>query len=330
MPIATIDGVKYLPYQYKDENQLEMLVKKHAHLIFGENSLFFERQKLKSVSDLTAIPDGFVLDLALRKWYIVEVELAKHPLYEHIVTQITKFKSTIQNPSIRQKLVNVFYDKIKEDPLLKSKIESSGIKKEQHKFLTDLISNEPEIIIIIDERTEDLADVCNTLSLSIKIFEFKTYCRQNVGIEVSIHIFDTLYKEPSIIPSVKEITISRKTASRYSEEMHLRDTPKEIRELYENLKDSLLRLGDNITIRPKKHYIAFVAKTNFVDVEIQKNALKIWFNLPRGELNDPKGLTRDVSHLGHWGNGDYELKLKDLSALKYVVDLAQQSYLKNS
>jgi predicted transport protein len=27
-------------------------------------------------------------------------------------------------------------------------------------------------------------------------------------------------------------------------------------------------------------------------------------------LNDPKKIARDVSNMGHWGNGDYEIKIK--------------------
>jgi len=30
-------------------------------------------------------------------------------------------------------------------------------------------------------------------------------------------------------------------------------------------------------------------------------------NLKKGELDDPKNHVRDVSEIGLWGNGDYEL-----------------------
>ena len=79
----------------------------------------------------------------------------------------------------------------------------------------------------------------------------------------------------------------------------------------------------------KKH-IGFVSKTNFLDIHPQKKALKIWLNLRKGELDDPKSLTRDVSKIGHWGNGDYELQISDDENLDYIVGLAKQSYKKNS
>ena len=50
--------------------------------------------------------------------------------------------------------------------------------------------------------------------------------------------------------------------------------------------------------------------------------------MPKGSLQDPYALTRDVSNTGHWGNGDYELHLSDADQLDHVFDLIKQSYLK--
>ena len=48
--------------------------------------------------------------------------------------------------------------------------------------------------------------------------------------------------------------------------------------------------------------------------------------MKKGTLNDPKKSARDVSNIGHWGNGDYEIKIKELSNLSYLLSLIQQSY----
>lgn len=42
--------------------------------------------------------------------------------------------------------------------------------------------------------------------------------------------------------------------------------------------------------------------------------------------DDYKGLTRDVSDKGHWGVGDYEIKLKSENDFDYFVELFKQSY----
>jgi len=56
----------------------------------------------------------------------------------------------------------------------------------------------------------------------------------------------------------------------------------------------------------------------------------MWINLRKGELDDPKQITKDVSYKGHWGNGDYVLRIKDDKDFDYILSLIKQSYDKNS
>ena len=52
-------------------------------------------------------------------------------------------------------------------------------------------------------------------------------------------------------------------------------------------------------------------------------------NLKSGELDDSKGISRDVSNVGHWGNGAYEVKLKNYDEIDYIMSLLKQSFNKN-
>lgn len=114
----------------------------------------------------------------------------------------------------------------------------------------------------------------------------------------------------------------------YTEEEHLKIATEITKELYETVRNAILNL-DDLEVKPKKKHIGFVAGSNVVDVNIQKNALKLWLNLRQGELEDPKGFARDVSSIGHWGNGDYELALRTDEELDYVLGLIKQSLEKN-
>ena len=49
-------------------------------------------------------------------------------------------------------------------------------------------------------------------------------------------------------------------------------------------------------------------------------------NMSFAEISDPKGLCRDVTGLGRWGNGDVEVGLKSIDELPYVMGLVRQSY----
>ncbi len=74
-----------------------------------------------------------------------------------------------------------------------------------------------------------------------------------------------------------------------------------------------------------KLYKQHKAESNFVDVVPQAKRLRISLNMPYPEINDPKGICKDVSALGRWGNGDVEISLESLDKLPYVMGLVRQS-----
>ena len=78
---------------------------------------------------------------------------------------------------------------------------------------------------------------------------------------------------------------------------------------------------------PVKQYIGFKLQKRVVtDLEIQRKQLKVRINLKKGQLDDPKGLFRDVSEVGHWGIGDYEATITENEDLDYLMSLIKQSY----
>ena len=49
-------------------------------------------------------------------------------------------------------------------------------------------------------------------------------------------------------------------------------------------------------------------------------------NLGIDDIEDPKGLCRDISNIGRWGNGDVEIGLSTVDELPYVMGLIRQSF----
>ncbi len=133
----------------------------------------------------------------------------------------------------------------------------------------------------------------------------------------------------------KEKVLSREVqkeygeSTKYNESDHLVNASKENKALYEQIKKRILNLGDNIKVESKKHYISFISNTIFADIHLQKSQIKLWINLSKGELFDPERVARDVSNLGHWGNGDYEVIINHNTDLDYLMNLIEQSYQKH-
>ena len=124
-----------------------------------------------------------------------------------------------------------------------------------------------------------------------------------------------------------EKNIDTKETEIYTEQDHLRRCSSATWVIYRRLKDKILELGD-IVIEPQKLYLAFKHNTNICDIQPQQARVKITINMKSGELDDPRELARDMEspHIGHWGNGDYELILDNLEDIDYAVDLIKQSY----
>lgn len=47
------------------------------------------------------------------------------------------------------------------------------------------------------------------------------------------------------------------------------------------------------------------------------------------EIDDPKGLCKDVTNLGRWGNGDVEVSLSSAEQIEDVMYLVGQSFERN-
>src|SRR5437867_4706702 len=116
----------------------------------------------------------------------------------------------------------------------------------------------------------------------------------------------------------------------YSEQYQLDKASENIRSVYKELKDAILSIGSDIKIKPTAKYVAFIHANNFVDIVIYRNQLNLFLNMRKGTLNDPRNFAKDVSSVGHWGNGDYQVIMNQPSDLGYLLSLIRQSYDKNS
>ena len=98
-----------------------------------------------------------------------------------------------------------------------------------------------------------------------------------------------------------------------------------MRDLFAALSSEIVQLDPCVTEEFLKIYVAYKAETNFVDIVPQAKQLVLSLNISFSEIDDPRGLCKDVSGIGRWGNGDVEVRLSDASDLPYVVGLIRQS-----
>ncbi len=122
--------------------------------------------------------------------------------------------------------------------------------------------------------------------------------------------------------------ISKVNYDEYSVADHLKNKSEHMQELFSALQEKIFALDSEQKIEenPRKLYIAYKVGRGFAEVKIQQNDIKIWI---AEDIDDPKGMIRDVSNIGHHGIGNSEITLKSFDELDYVVGLIEQSYLQS-
>ena len=196
----------------------------------------------------------------------------------------------------------------------------------------DIDWNSPRVICVAESYNKFDLDTVEILPLKIELLRYRIYeegillveseSQRTVKISAS-KIFEKNKKEKeSIIKLQKDYTI----------ESHLQVASKEIKELFLALKEKIMSLDNSIVEEAKAKYIAYKLTTNFVDIVIQKKAIKGFLNVPTGKLNDQFNIARDLTKpkpIGHWGNGDYEVLIKNKDEIIKLFELIRQSYLYN-
>lgn len=117
-----------------------------------------------------------------------------------------------------------------------------------------------------------------------------------------------------------------KTVSEY-----LAQASEPLKELYLALEDLLLAMGDDVEKKVLKHYIAFKRIKNFacVELKVQTNGLVIYCKCPPTPENIIEGFTRDLSGIGHFGTGDFEITVRSRDDLSRAQRFFELSYQEN-
>jgi len=194
----------------------------------------------------------------------------------------------------------------------------------------DIDWSQSRVLFISPSFTNYQREAINFKDLPIELWEVKRYENDTVSYE-QIQKSGAKESIKSISKKNKEVDKITDELKVFTEEEHISKVGFETRELYEQLKDRLLNFGDDISLNPRKHFIGFKTQGNtFCDIVFLNKGLKIFLNLKSGELEDLKGIARDVSNIGHWGNGAYEIKINNSDEIEYVLSLIKQAYKKNN
>ena len=135
-----------------------------------------------------------------------------------------------------------------------------------------------------------------------------------------------IWEEPMLNDEKMAPYLPQKAANEtYSIENHPNLLNPNIQPLFEKFRREVTALDPCVTEEFLKLYVAYKAETNFVDVVPQASQLKLTLNMNFSDLHDPKGICKDVTGLGRWGNGNVEVGFSSQEELPYILGLVRQS-----
>jgi len=170
------DKKRFIQVPFDSEEEIENVVIENSTDIFGPDSIYFPKTLIKTSGGTGTIPDGFVIDLAERRWFIVEAETSKHGVYEHIARQVAKQIVASKQPETRKKLIELAVKRAQDDQnvselFTEAKIPLINIRK----VLGEILEKDPIVGMPIDAVSKELEDWANTLNVKVRLWLVKKY-----------------------------------------------------------------------------------------------------------------------------------------------------------
>lgn len=194
----------------------------------------------------------------------------------------------------------------------------------------DVDWSQSKVLFVSPNFTTYQKEAINFKDLPIELWEIKRFTNDTLSFE---QIVNHSSKESiKTVSNSETITTVSKEIRVYSEQDHLENIEDDFLNIYAEIKEFLLSLGEDITIYPKKKTIGFkIGSKVFCDIVMQNKGIRLFLNAKKGTLKDSGCITRDVSEVGHWGNGAYEIRfpLKDDTEMDSVFNLLRQTINKN-
>ncbi|MCD6219807.1 hypothetical protein J7K43_05420 [Candidatus Calescamantes bacterium] len=200
-------------------------------------------------------------------------------------------------------------------------------KMKQNLRRKDIDWSQSKVLFLANSFTPYQKSAINFKDLPIELWEVKVF-------ENNIIVYNKIETPESkesikVISKHKSSSVVEREIKTYTLDHHLDRIPEEIKYLFYTLREKILNLDPNIKEVIRKKYIGYKITKNFAEVHLKRKCIKIWLDIEKKRLKDPRNLGRDMTGIGHWGTGNVELRLSKEEDLDYIVNLVRQSLIAN-
>lgn len=256
-----VDSQRFGQVSFASEKEFEAEIVACSKALFGEATIFVDAKKKFHCEVLGAtVPDGFFFDFSdptEPQFYLVEVELSKHPFFGHIFPQITKFVAILKNGLARTQLVDSLFEIIDGEEELKAKFKKRLKDPEIHKFLSDVIEDNQNILLVADGPIAELEEINRTYDEWSELVRFAQVTKYANGDRVAYMISPDVEALPYAEPHISDDgQTTGDRGSCWTEELHFDKVSPTVRKIYDLIQAAVRAIDDSVVFVPQKYRIA--------------------------------------------------------------------------
>ena len=179
----------------------------------------------------------------------------------------------------------------------------------------------PRLICIAADFTKYDTHAVKQMSRNIELVRYKRFGNDLLLLE----LLTAVSAAPQTVDPVTGVT----KVTKYKTVLEMiSDASPDLANLYSDLENFLLGLGDDVSKKALNYYIAFRRLKNFACIEVKTSldVLRLYLKIDPDTITLEEGFTRDVRKVGHFGTGDLEVTLKSHEDFERAKPLIVQSY----
>lgn len=200
------------------------------------------------------------------------------------------------------------------DWLVDHKAEFEGLVRQEFNGDIEVDWSSPRLVCIAPDFTKYDSHAVEQIGQNIELLRFERYADGLLLLELV-----------NVVESAETGKSNHREYTTVGEKLKKAD--QNLTQIFNELDEFLLSLGDDVQKKELKYYYAYKTIRNFVSVEVRPTEGKILLYLkldPRDLENTPSN-TRDVTDIGHYGTGDFEVTIsqrEDLEASKEYIEMS--------
>lgn len=177
----------------------------------------------------------------------------------------------------------------------------------------------PRLICIASDFTKYDEHAVKQMSRNIELIRYRRFGED-------LLLLDLLTAVSAVTPAAKPA--NTKAAKYKTNAEYLADASQALSNLYADVENHLMGLGDDISRKELRFYFAFKRIKNFACVEVkpQLGVIRMYLKIDPKSLELEDGFTRNVTNTGHYGTGDLEVTIKTYKDFEHAKPLILRSY----